>query len=32
MTDLNNIAVKGNNLADFVDYEKAFNPMDLEQW
>ena len=32
MTDLNNIAVKGNNLADFVDYEKAFNPNDLEQW
>ena len=30
MTDLNNIAVKGNNLADFVDYEKAFDPMDLD--
>ena len=32
MTDLNNMAIQGNDLADFVDYDKAFDPTDLSQW
>ena len=26
------MAVTGNDLADFVDYDKAFDPTDIEQW
>ena len=26
------MSVTGNDLADFVDYDKAFDPTDIEQW